>query len=202
MHERTPPRATLREMRDAELIALCLTDVAQAWDALIDRYAPLIYTVARRAGLSKQDAEDLFQEVCLQLYDHLSGLRDVGRLSAWLVTTTRRAVWRARRKEKAPSFSEVSEDDWELEAALPVGAAQPDTPEQALLEVERRWRVRECLRQLSPLCRGLLEMLYGRDPAASYTEVARELKMAVNSVGPNRARCLEHLRKKIHDDSI
>jgi RNA polymerase sigma factor (sigma-70 family) len=188
---------TLRQKDDAQLIALCLADVAPAWDVLIDRYAALIHTVIRRAGVNPSDAHDLFQDVCVILYDNLEHLRNAERLSAWLVTTTKRAVWKWSRRHDTPTFSETTEEDWLIEAAIPIGKEGTLTPEQSVLNLARQWEIREGVAQLSPLCRQLLTMLYGTEDGATYAEVARALKMATNSVGPNRARCLEQLRKKL-----
>jgi len=43
----------------------------QAWDALVERYAPLIWSICRRHGLGDADAEDVGQNVWLKLVDQL-----------------------------------------------------------------------------------------------------------------------------------
>lgn len=190
----------LHQKDDAQLIALCLADVAPAWDALIDRYAPLVHTVIRRAGINNSDAHDVFQEVSLILYEHLAHLHSTQRLSAWLVTTTKRAAWKHCRRREMPTFSEAIDDEWLIESAIPIGMEITATPEQSVLFVERQWEIRQSLQQLSPMCRELLTLLYGTEDGATYAEIARALQMAVNSVGPNRARCLEQLRKKLMEN--
>ena len=47
----------------------------QAWDALIERYAPLIWSICRRYRLGGADAEDVAQAVWLKLVDHVGQLR-------------------------------------------------------------------------------------------------------------------------------
>ncbi|MFG0253196.1 MAG: RNA polymerase sigma factor [Phycisphaerales bacterium JB038] len=61
---------------------------------LVDRYARLIYSIARDCGLGSADAEDAFQNVFLALHRRLDSLRDQTRLSSWLITTARRECWR------------------------------------------------------------------------------------------------------------
>ena len=62
----------------------------QAWDALVERYAPLIWSICRRYGLGGADADDVGQTVWLHLVDQLDRLRDPAALAGWLATTTRR----------------------------------------------------------------------------------------------------------------
>ena len=69
----------------------------QAWDALVDRYAPLIWSICRRHRLGGADAGDVGQSVWLQLVDQLDRIRDPAALPGWLATTTRRECVRVLR---------------------------------------------------------------------------------------------------------
>ena len=74
----------------------------QAWDELVDRYAPLIWSICRRYRLGRAHAEDVGQSVWLRLVDQLASLRDPAALPGWLATTTQREcgrVLRAARKQ-------------------------------------------------------------------------------------------------------
>ena len=66
----------------------------RAWDVLVDRYAPLIWSICRRYQLGAADARDAAQNVWLQLVDHLGRLRDPAALPGWLATTTGRECGR------------------------------------------------------------------------------------------------------------
>ena len=48
----------------------------QAWDTLVERYAPLIWSICRRHRLSSADADDVGQRVWLQLVSQLDKIRD------------------------------------------------------------------------------------------------------------------------------
>jgi len=65
-------------------------DERQAWDALVERYAPLIWSICRRHRLDAADAQDAAQSVWLKLVDQLDEIRDPAALPGWLATTTRR----------------------------------------------------------------------------------------------------------------
>ena len=69
----------------------------QAWDALVERYSPLIWSICRQYRLSDADAKDVGQAVWLRLVDQLDNLRDPAALPGWLKTTTRRECFRVQR---------------------------------------------------------------------------------------------------------
>ena len=66
----------------------------QAWDELVERYAPLIWSICRRHRLDGADAEDVGQMVWPHLVDQLDNLRDPAALPGWLATTARRECLR------------------------------------------------------------------------------------------------------------
>ncbi|HJZ04015.1 MAG TPA: sigma-70 family RNA polymerase sigma factor, partial [Streptosporangiaceae bacterium] len=61
----------------------------QAWDALVERYAPLIWAICRGHQLRDAHADDVGQAVWLHLAGHLDSLRDPAPVTAWLATTRR-----------------------------------------------------------------------------------------------------------------
>lgn len=170
------------------LVARARAGEAQAWNQIVDRYAPLVWGICRRYGLSRADAEDVGQNVWLKLHQHLAALRDPAALPGWLARTTYHeclAVLRAsqqRRRAEMADESAVSTDggfaaieaDWERE----------------------RWRIalRDAFAQLRPHCQALLSLLF-EDPPPSYREISERLGMKVGSIGPTRERCLTELRR-------
>jgi len=164
---------------DSELIKGCLKGDQNAWYDLIDRYQRLIYSVARALCQSQEDAADVFQQVCLQLYQRLSELRDHETLPAWLITVTRRQVAALFKSRRAL----VPLDDEHPDAEAPIGWIENEhIVERAMLDLPER-------------CRSLIDLLYLHPSQLSYAAIAERLGMRVSSIGPTRARCLEKLRK-------
>src|SRR6476619_4345732 len=62
----------------------------QAWDTLVERYAPLIWSICRGHRLSSADAVDVGQRVWLQLVSQLDKIRDPAALPSWRATVTQR----------------------------------------------------------------------------------------------------------------
>jgi len=191
---------THRRLPDGELIARCLAGEETAWDALIERYAALINTVTIRMGLSSADGADVFQEVCLQLYNHLPDLRDTTRLASWLITITRREAWRLRRCRGPQPLSELAEQT--AAHAEPLLGETPPPPEDTLLALDRTHRMYQAMQLLPERCRSLLELLFYHDPPCSYAEINARLGIAPNSIGSARARCLEKLRKILEKELL
>ena len=89
---------------DTELVSACLSGDQEAWSELVDRYSRLIYSIPLRQGLSREDAADVYQAVCLDLVAELPKLRDPQALQAWLIRTTVRKAgkWRRRNERFVP----------------------------------------------------------------------------------------------------
>jgi RNA polymerase sigma factor (sigma-70 family) len=160
----------------------------EAWDELVDRYAPLIWSICRRYRLGRADAEDVGRIVWLRLVDELSSLRDPATLPGWLALTTQREcgqVLRLARKQEAPGHSPDAAD-------IPdqvTGMAESD-----LLSAEYHAALREAFTQLPPDDRQLMALLI-QDPPVPYAEISARLGIPVRSIGPSRGRCLATLRR-------
>jgi RNA polymerase sigma factor (sigma-70 family) len=160
----------------------------QSWDALVDRYAPLIWSICRRYGLEAADAQDAAQNVWLKLVDQLDKIRDPAALPGWLATTTRREcgrILRTARRLPDAGYALVAD-------AIPDDHAQ--AAEEDLLSVERHAALRAAFEQLPPGCQQLLALLI-HDPALPYAEISARLGIPVGSIGPSRRRCLDKLRR-------
>ncbi len=57
-------------------------------DAAIDRYADMVYRLARSQMKNTTDADDLFQEVFVRLVSHIQDLESWEHVKAWLIRVT------------------------------------------------------------------------------------------------------------------
>jgi RNA polymerase sigma factor (sigma-70 family) len=184
---RVPRDATTTS--DEDLLAACLNGEQAAWDALVDRYSALIYSIPLKYGFGDADAADIFQSVCVTLVEKLGTIRAPRGLAAWIITTTSRqciAFARQRSREQARSM---------VDGALGTEPTDPDLlPEDELLALERQHVVRTAVNQLPENCRQLVGALFN-ESHTSYEQAARSLSIPPNSLGPTRTRCLEKLRR-------
>jgi RNA polymerase sigma factor (sigma-70 family) len=179
----------------ADLVNAALRGDHDAWDQIVERYLPLVWAVARRAGLSPADADDVSQTTLLRLFEHADSLRTPERLGAWLAVTARHESFRVLRL--AGRQLPVGQRD-ELEA-LP-SDPQESQVDLAVLTAERDAELWQAFAQLSPRCQQLLRTLTA-DPPPRYAEVAETLNIPIGSIGPTRRRCLECLRRHLKDRS-
>jgi len=189
----TKASENLNERDDRALVAACLEGDHAAWEALIRRYQRLIYSIPIKARISQEDAADIFQSVCLKLYEKLNTIRDGERVSSWLITTTSRECWRIsarNRREAIPSGSDDENGSNLIE--IPATGLLADEEREVL---ERQHQLRHAVEALPDRCRELISMLFYHENELSYVDIAGRMKMPVPSIGPTRARCLEKLRK-------
>jgi len=179
-------------MRDdppvAELVARARNGEKRAWDALVERYAPLVWSICRRHGLSGADAEDVGQTVWLQLVDQLGRIRDPAALPGWLVTTTRHECGRILR-----AAGRMQPAGYVLDTGN-IPDEQTVMPEHELLIAERHAALREAFTDLPPGCQQLVALLI-EDPPVPYAEISARLGIPAGSIGPSRGRCVERLRR-------
>jgi RNA polymerase sigma factor (sigma-70 family) len=161
-----------------------------AWDALVERYKRLVYSIALRAGLGQEDASDVFQTVFVALFEHAHTLRAPQGLAAWLITTTKRESWRVlRQRQREPTDVDC---DVETETTADEGPSLMHADEGVWAD---QVLVQEALQQMGGGCRDLLRLLYFDSGEPSYEEISRRLKMPQGSIGPTRARCLQKMRE-------
>ena len=158
-----------------------------AWNAIVDRYAGLVWAVCHRFRLSHSDAADVSQTVWLRTVEKLDSLREPAALPGWLATTARR---------ECIKVSSSTQRDARVRGDLPLdpGADVESTaPDAQLLAAERRAVLREGFAQLPEHCQRLFALLLSHE-ALPYAEISARLKMPVGSIGPTRSRCLDKLK--------
>jgi RNA polymerase sigma factor (sigma-70 family) len=171
------------------LVARAADGNRDAWDEIVERYAPLLWSVCARYQLSRHDSQDVGQTVWLLLVEQLGRLREPAALPGWLATTTQRECLRVLRRERTRSQRAWATPDDELQQ-------YPDSVQidEEILAAEWSAALRSAFAELPPQCQRLLGMLIS-DPPSSYAEISATLGIAVGSIGPQRARCLQRMRR-------
>ena len=174
---------------DAELVAACLSGDEQAWSELIDRYSRLIFSIPLRQGLTREEAGDVYQAVCLDLVAELPRLRDPQALPAWLIRTTSRKVgkWRRRNERYVPDDGDIVESAQD----------QDELPDSLIESCQRAQALRDGIEELPDRCRAMVRMLFFETPARPYKDVAQALGVATGSIGFLRMKCLDKLRSVV-----
>jgi RNA polymerase sigma factor (sigma-70 family) len=171
----------------ADLVARARNGDERAWGALVERYASLIWSICRKYRMGDADAEDVAQSVWLRLVDQLDRVRDPAALPGWLATTTRRECARVLRTTQG-----VQAAGYVLDAES-LRDEHGEAADQELLAAERHATLRAAFSDLPPQGQRLIVMLTA-DPPVPYAEISARLGIAIGSIGPTRARCLDRLR--------
>jgi RNA polymerase sigma factor (sigma-70 family) len=139
------------------LMTLATNGDKQAWDALVERYAPLAWSICRRYQLSSAAAADVGQAIWLQFMDHLGKVRDLATLTGWLAATTQRECGKVQRAAHGPHAAgktltaETIPDDQ-------TGNAEQELP------AERHAMLREAFIGMPPCCQRLTALLTADPP--------------------------------------
>jgi RNA polymerase sigma factor (sigma-70 family) len=176
---------------DERLVRACLAGSEPAWSTLIEKYKALIYSIPRRYGASPEDASDIFQSVCLELFSELPRLRRTEALRSWIITITAHQAFHWKRKYRQRAEREPARVDDE-EIAIPA-TLRPDEIEQ----LEREQMLRDATATLPARCQDMIRLLFFADPPLPYRDVAKRLGLATGSIGFIRGRCLQRLRKSL-----
>ena len=171
-------------MRDdqlvTDLVLRASTGDKQAWDALVERYAPLVWSICCRYRLSAAEAQDAGQSVWLRLVEQLGNLGDPAVLPRWLATTTRLECARVLRAAHGPQAAVLALD------AEDICDDHAEIAEQELLAAERHVALREAFASLPPRCQQLITLLI-HDPPMPSAQISATLGLSASSIGPLRS---------------
>lgn len=162
---------------------------ASAWEALVDRYAHLVYANARAVGADVGLAQDVSQLVWVRLLNRLGTIREPSKIKGWLAVVARNAT-RSELRRRRPRVSLDNLLHLEDETAI--------APDEAVTRAEDVTAVRRALALVSERCRQLLTLLFSAE--MSYDEISQTMQMPIGSIGPTRGRCLDALARHLEGE--
>lgn len=178
-------------MRDEEAVRRVLDGEREAFRILVDRYAPVVFAVARRYCEDPAEAEDLAQEVFIRAYAGLEGFRGEAKFSSWLYRiATNRCRDHLRQREameRARGDPEVNLPGSEWAADRFIG------PERELERKELARRLQWALGELSPDY--AVPFLLKYEQGLSYREMARRLDVRAGTLKVRVHRARARLRE-------
>jgi RNA polymerase sigma-70 factor (ECF subfamily) len=181
---------------DADLIERCREGDADAWDALLDKYYPVVarFVFQLSADFCHEDTEEISQETFLAVVRNLGSFQGKSSFQTWLLRIAANKAMDFRGKSRAEkrggSFVHFSLDgaDEGEQIVLPSRGPGPDA---LLVNAETCRLVRQSLDQLDNDCREIIELRYYGD--LSYAEIADELRLNPKTVSSRLSKCLDRL---------
>jgi RNA polymerase sigma factor (sigma-70 family) len=168
---------------DAFLVARCRAGDPEAWNELVERFSRYVYAICMQAfRLSPSDAEDVFQEVFVRVYERLDSLRSDDAVRPWIAQLTRRLCidkLRASRREGV-----VDDPDEE-----------PAEVDETLASLDEAMSVRAALDAIGDPCRDILNRFFCEDE--SYRTIGDALGLPAGTIASRISRCLGKLKSEL-----
>jgi RNA polymerase sigma factor (sigma-70 family) len=174
---------------DRALLRACRTGDDRAWTALVSRYRRLIHSIPVAAyRFPEADAEEIFQQVVVKLFENIGRIHSGASLPAWLMTVTRNEC---RRQLRLSRRWGGAVDEHRLRNS------SENSPDMigALDTIDRQHRLALAFERLDEPSRQLLSAFFLEKPSPSYAAIASRLGRPIGSLGPSRARSLAKLRR-------
>lgn len=173
-----------------KIVRGCLDSDEAAWNAFLEKYKNLIYSIPVKYGFSPDDASDIFQAVCMDVIGELPKLREPEALPKWLIQLTSHRCFHWKREQQRYVSKDFQNETEIADELSPLR-------DELLAEAEKEQLLRDAVADLPSRCQQLMQFLFFDSTARSYVEVARSLGLATGSIGFIRQRCLEKLRRKL-----
>jgi RNA polymerase sigma-70 factor (ECF subfamily) len=170
------------------MLTRALAGETAAFGGLVRRHQAMVCSLALRMLNDRHLAQDLAQEVFLQLHRKLADVQSDAHLFFWLrKVTVNRAIDQLRRE---PRLEQAS-----LEEAMTLAGEEGREVDPLIQR-----RLRTLVSRLAPAARAVVLLRYQED--LQPTEIARVLKMSLNTVKSHLKRSLATLRAQIGETTL
>ena len=183
---------------EAELLARCGRGEAPAWDELFDRHyaatGRFIFQLSH--DLSREDAQEICQEVFLSVIKNLNSFHGESQFQTWLfrIAANKARDYRERRyaakRGGGQTTVSLQAEDPENGLSIDPPSSAPG-PDLALMTAEQIGLVQQAIEQLGEPCREIIELRYFAD--LSYDEISRSLELNPKTVSSRLSKCLDRL---------
>ena len=177
---------------DDDLLHRAASGDMDAFEQLIQGYERLIYNITYRMLGNPDDAKDASQEVLIKIYKNLGKCANMKAFKSWIYTVANNTCIdeiRKRKNKAADSLDALFQiEDGEMEKQLP---ANDPTPEELLLQKEKREILQLAINRLSPEHKALIVL---RDiKGLSYGELADATSTSLGTVKSRLSRARSQL---------
>ena len=175
---------------DNEIISRVLKGEQNAYAELVNRYQAYVFTLVLRMIKSREDAEEVAQDVFIKAYRSLADFRGESKFSTWLYTIANTTSITFLRKKKLDVHSLDNEKVFEV-------ADSKDSGLRANL-VEQKSRVNmvnEAIALLSPDDAEIITLFYKAEQ--NLEEISRILRLETNTVKVRLHRARTRLKEKM-----
>ncbi len=184
-------------MEESQLIEKLKEGDRAAFKTIVERWESMVYNTALGIVQSEEDAEDVAQEVFIQVYESIDSFKGQSKLSTWIyriaVTKSLDAIRKKKRKKRNAFLQSLYGKDDELvhdPADFVHPGVKAENKEDAAMLFKAIDRLPE--NQKTAFILNRVEML-------SYKDVSEIMEVSVNSVDALLQRAKKNLKKYLED---
>jgi RNA polymerase sigma-70 factor (ECF subfamily) len=166
----------------------------QAYEEIMKQYAGYILVFVGNMAESRDDTEDIAQEVAIEIYKSIGRLNSPYAFTSWLRQLMQNVVVTYNHRKNRFSRRETLTDEMPEQTVRDV----EDLPEAATLAEDARAEMYRLIAQLKPIQRKTLYLFYYED--LTYKEIAELLGVKVMTVGSNIKKAKNNLLRLMKED--
>lgn len=185
-------------MSDNDIIQQLKEGNEQAFRKLVDGYQGLVVNTCFGLLHNREDAEDVAQDVFIEVYRSVSNFRSDAKVSTWLYRiAVNRSLNHIRDNKKHRWLSSFESDvKAEKKRLLQVESSQSDQPEFELENKQRAVILHEAISSLPENQK--VAFTLNKYEELSYNEIAEVMELSVSSVESLLFRAKKNLQKKLY----
>jgi len=175
---------------DMDIIAHVLDGDHQSYSILVERYRNYVFTITLRYVKSREDAEEVAQDVFIKAYRSLADFKGASKFSTWLYTITTTTCITFLRKKKLEVHSLDNENVFEAADTMDSGMSANQIEQKSKVKM-----VNEAIKMLSPDDAQIITLFYKGEQTLE--EIAQILGKEPNAVKVQLHRARGRLKEKM-----
>jgi RNA polymerase sigma factor (sigma-70 family) len=175
---------------DTEIISRILKGEQQTYALLVERYQSYVFTLVLRLVESREDAEEVSQDIFVKAYRSLADFRGDSKFSTWLYTIVRTSCITFLRKKKLQTISIDNEKTF-----VQVENHESSFKANLIEQKSRQMMVNEAIQMLNPDDAQVITLFYKAEQ--SLEEIGVILGMEPNTVKVKLHRARQRLKEKM-----
>jgi RNA polymerase sigma-70 factor (ECF subfamily) len=175
---------------DTDIIQQVLQGYQQAYAILVERYQNYVFTIVLRYVKSREDAEEIAQDIFIKAYRSLADFKGTAKFSTWLYTITTTTCITFLRKKKLEVHSLDNEKVSAVADNLDGGMSANQVEQKSKINM-----VNEAIKLLNPDDAQVITLFYKGEQTLE--EIAQALGKEVNAVKVQLHRARTRLKDKM-----
>lgn len=182
-------------MNEKDLITAIINNKTGSFQQLVEKYQTMVINTCYGFLHNYQDAQDVAQEVFVEVFKSIGKFRKEARLSTWLYRISANKSLNYIRDNKKRTWFQSLDDLFESEKIVDNSNKSTETPQDIMESNEKADIINEAIDKLAKNQK-IAFILYKFEDL-SYKEIAEVMKISLSSVESLLFRAKKNLQKKL-----